>query len=67
MNVDGSDVRRLTNLNDDNYDPEWSPDGKRTAFVPVGLNEWNIYTMRTDGSALQKLTNRAADKELHSQ
>lgn len=32
MNVDGSQVRRVTQGPGDNYSPDWSPDGSRLAF-----------------------------------
>lgn len=38
-------------------DPDWSPDGKKIAFV-IGSNKdgYNIYTMNTDGTGVMQLT-----------
>jgi hypothetical protein len=41
-----------TNAND--YNPRWSPDGSRIAFVRV--DDLNLYIVNTDGSGLQKIT-----------
>lgn len=46
--------------------PVWSPDGKQIAFAmkPAGAtdeNESEIYVMRSDGSAVQRLTEVAGD------
>jgi TolB protein len=62
MNADGSHQRQVTFNQLDDEDPAWSPNGKRIAFVrdfnPVrGELDWDILTMRADGSAERNLTN----------
>ena len=61
MSADGLEVRRLS---DDlelviNHPPQWSPDGKRLAFVGVGrmgrIFAQNLYTVRADGTDLRRL------------
>jgi Tol biopolymer transport system component len=51
MNVDGSDLKRLTSHPDDDQYPDWSPDGKQIAFSRDG-----IYIMNPDGSDQTRLT-----------
>jgi len=58
MDIDGSNVRRLTDTEGFGSDnPDWSPDGKRIAFDfrPAGANR-EIYIMDPDGSNLRRLT-----------
>jgi hypothetical protein len=56
MDVDGTNVRRLTTTGTD-YDPHWSPDGTRIAFTRQGVGpQSNIYVMDADGSNGQQLT-----------
>ena len=63
VNIDGTDLERLTAWHLNASDPDWSPDGQRIAF-DSGDNAGqtggggNIYTMRTDGGGRTKLTDR---------
>ena len=60
MNADGSGRHRLTPGGADacaqEFDPAWSPDGRKIAIVsnPDGKN--GIYVMNADGSGLERLT-----------
>ena len=63
MNVDGGNQRRLTENRNNDWDPVWSPDGKRIAFEADrkgNLEKFDIYVMDADGGNLQKLTNHRA-------
>jgi dipeptidyl aminopeptidase/acylaminoacyl peptidase len=51
MNADGSEQKRLVNVN--GFFPDWSPDGKKIAFNYFG----DIYTINSDGSGMTNLTN----------
>ena len=66
MNSDGSNQRRLTNNGAKDWNPSWSPNGKRIAFVSDrdghvhakhGWSTYEIYVMDADGSNQQNLTN----------
>lgn len=56
MNIDGSGVTQLENLNFRANDPFMSPDGKTIIWEgnPSGL-VWNIYAMNADGSNVRTL------------
>src|SRR5215216_982713 len=69
MNADGKRVKRLTNSPEDDLDPAWSPDGNRIAFVRDRHGKKpcrslfscdEIYTMNSNGQALERLTNNHA-------
>ena len=62
MDSDGTNQRRLTANQADNYRPAWSPDGTKIAFVSNrngGLNQ--IYVMDADGKNPIRLTDTAKD------
>ena len=53
MNADGTEVRQLTN-NDDDQDrwPAWSPDGNQITFVSDRYGDNEIFVMNADGTNL---------------
>ncbi len=70
MDADGKNQRRLTNNLARDYEPSWSPDGKRIVFIsdrdghPLripGFFSSDIYVMDADGGNQQNLTNHPAD------
>jgi TolB protein len=56
IRVAGGRARRLTRSGDDDWKPQWSPDGRKIAFdlQSDGFN-W-IYVVNADGSGLRRLT-----------
>ena len=60
MNADGSDLTQLTPKRASTFylGPQWSPDGKRIAFVAfsVARNLHAIEVMKADGSDVRRLT-----------
>jgi len=61
MNADGSGQKKLANNSADDWNPFWSPDGKKIAFTSDRDGNWEIYVMNADGSGQKKLTNNSAD------
>ena len=66
MDADGGNQQNLTNDPNNDWDPSWSPDGKRIVFtsdrdghfdMPGGLPNDEIYVMDADGGNPQNLTN----------
>jgi hypothetical protein len=61
INIDGSNLTRLTSISDGACQPAWSPDGERLLFVsPCGKKADKypnaaIYVMNPDGSEIQIL------------
>ena len=65
MDADGRNQQRLTRHGDDDWEPSWSPDGKRIAFTSsedkdshedVAGKRPHIYVMDADGKNRRKLT-----------
>lgn len=62
MRADGSNLIKLTNNSANNYNPAWSPDGKRIAFTSDRTDQTDhtgnvdIFVMNSDGKELTQLT-----------
>ena len=61
MDIDGKNLRRLTDNRDNDWWPSWSPDGKRIVFVSERDGNREIYVMDADGGNPQSLTNDPND------
>lgn len=57
MNVDGSNLRRLTTHPDSETSPTWSPSGTQIAFISdrLGVGREQIFIINADGSGLYRL------------
>lgn len=63
MNRDGTGLTQLTENAALDFDPEWSPDGKRIAFQSDRELFSNIFVMNTDGTEETRVTKgRAFDR-----
>ena len=56
MNIDGDQVRRLTNNPAEDHAPAWSPDGRKIAFYSNRDEFHGIFVMDADGANLRRLT-----------
>jgi Ca2+-binding RTX toxin-like protein len=57
MNADGSETRPLIgDGSGSDWDPVWSPDGRRLAFTSDRDGTLQIYTVNGDGTHLRRLT-----------
>ena len=63
MDDDGGNQRNLTKNPFKDWDPSWSPDSKRIAFVSNREEDGNreIFVINADGSNPRKLTNHPDD------
>ena len=55
INADGSDLTQLTDDPAADYDPAWSPDGTRIAFLSIRDTDLDIYLMDSNGGNASKL------------
>jgi TolB protein len=62
VNVDGTNLRRLTQDNDvDAWAPTWSPDGTQIVFQSNPDAHWDIFVMSADGIGQRRLTTDVAN------
>lgn len=57
---DGRNEVQLTNTPESEFEPAWSPDGKRIAFT-VGLEDSEIFVMNSDGGDRTQLTRNSVE------
>ena len=66
MDADGGNPRRVINASFHGFrhwDPSWSPDGKRIAFVFDRNRNWEIYVMDVNGGDPRGLTNHSTARD----
>ncbi len=56
MNVDGSNLIRLTTREAEDIEPAWSPDGRFIVFASNENKNWNLWMMKPDGTGLAPVT-----------
>jgi len=56
VNVDGTEMRRLTNHPAIDTSPTWSPNGQQVAFTSDRTGTPQIYVIGADGTGLRRLT-----------
>ena len=62
VNVDGTDLRNLTQMRAKYDRPAWSPDGSKIVFASNRFGNWDIYMMNADGSDQVRLTDSSSDE-----
>ena len=56
MDIDRTNVRRLTNNTADDFSPAWSPDGRQIVFHSDRDGNAEIYVIAADGTNVRRLT-----------
>jgi dipeptidyl aminopeptidase/acylaminoacyl peptidase len=55
IDADGTDLTRLTDSPEPDFDPSWSPDGRQIAFRSERSGEPEIWVMNADGTGQRRL------------
>jgi Tol biopolymer transport system component len=63
INADGTGEKALTTIPGADFDPAWSPDGKRIAFASSRDGRKEIYTLTLDSGAVTRITNSIGNIE----
>ncbi len=63
INADGTGLKALSNAPGGDFDPAWSPDGKRIAFASLRDGRKEIYVLNIDSGVVIRLTNSTSDTE----
>jgi len=56
MDIDGGNLRKITDGSSDNDCPQWMPDGKRLIYASKDGDKWSLYTTDTNGNNKIKLS-----------
>jgi TolB protein len=64
MDIDGSNIRKISDIIDGDINPTWSPDGKQIAFASKqkGDKYRQIYIMDVDGKNIRRITGSGFNK-----
>lgn len=61
MDINGSNVRRLTFSAGLDVEPAWSPDGTQLAWTSARAGDLNIFVMNVDGTNVHQLTSTSLE------
>jgi Tol biopolymer transport system component len=63
INANGTDLKSLTVVPGSDFDPSWSPDGRRIAFTSMRDGRKEIYILTVESQAVTRLTTTTGDIE----
>ncbi|HDY89163.1 MAG TPA: S9 family peptidase [bacterium] len=61
VNVDGTNLRRLTSHKANDSNPRWSPDGKSVLFISKRTESSQVWRIRVDGGEAEQVTEQPLD------
>jgi len=61
MDIDGSNLRNLSNYPGADLSPVWSPDSQQIAFISWRDENFEIYAVHVDGTQLRNVSHRSGD------
>ena len=64
MDIDGTNVHRVSRGNYNDFLPKWSPDGTRIGFTSSRDGSLGVYTMKADGSDIVNVSRTPASLAL---
>ncbi|MBK9925664.1 MAG: serine/threonine-protein kinase [Anaerolineales bacterium] len=67
INADGSGQKPLTVVPGSDFDPDWSPDGRRIAFTSLRDGKKDIYILTLESGAINRITSVSGDVQENSQ
>lgn len=56
FDIDGNNLRQLTDNRHGDFSPSWSPDGSHIVFISTRDGNYNVYIMDADGGNQRRLT-----------
>jgi Tol biopolymer transport system component len=63
MDLNGNHLSQLVSSSTSDWNPTWSPDGSKIAFLRLGAHEFEVWVVNVDGTGATRLTNSGAQPD----